>query len=305
MTPSSLSCRSAALLLVTVLALASSPARASDDEFVVEPSAVVTASINGRPARMLFRGVGSSVPILNPQSADSFAIKSAFIRSGISFRVGPVRVNGRNGVATYKIGGREQKRRVGWFEREIAPGYDGLLGPMAIAHPVVTMRLRAQRPGEQVVTLGLSTFGYLGAGVVLRSSPPTILQFDPFSPTTVANAPFANELAGPLRAFFVGEVRSRLIALGVSRPVRTLQFGAPLSFGAFKIGQTDVRMQDWGRTDNIPDVAPDPDEIIVSALDKSDKRLRFIIAGADALNNCSSITFDKPKRRIRLSCTPG
>jgi hypothetical protein len=294
----------ARILLIAACALVSAPSRASDDEFVVEPNAVVAAGVNGRPARFLFRGVGSSVPILNPQSADSFGIKPAFIRSGISFRVGPVRVNGRNGVATYNIGGRDQKRRVGWFEREIAPGYDGLLGPMALAHPVVTMRLRAQRPGEQVVTLGLSTFGYLGGGVVLRAKPLTILQFDPYSPTTVANAPFVNELAAPLRAFFVGEVRSRLIALGVSRPVRTLQFGAPLSFGAFKIGQTDVRMQDWGRTDSIPDAAPDPDEIIVSALDKNDQRLRFIIAGADALSNCSSITFDKPKRQVRLSCMP-
>jgi hypothetical protein len=296
--------RNTLILLSAALAFTSAPVRASDDEFVVEPNAVVTASINGRPARMLFRGVGSSVPILNPQSANTFDIKPAFIRSGISFQIGPVRVNGRNGVARYDIGGRKQKRRVGWFEREIAPGYDGLLGPMAIAHSVVTMRLRAQRPGEQVVTLGLSTFGYLGGGVVLRSSPLTILQFDPISPTTIANAPFANELAGPLRAFFVGDVRPRLIALGVSRPVRTLQFGAPLSFGAFKIAQTDVRMQDWGRTDTIPDVAPDPDEIIVSALDKNDKRLRFIIAGADALSNCSSITYDKPKRQIRLSCLP-
>jgi len=277
---------------------------ASDDAFIIEPDAVVTASVNGRPARLLLRGVGSSAPILNAKSAGAFGIEPAFIRSAINFRVGPVRVNGRNGVATYEIGGRKQKRRVGWFEREIAPGYDGLLGPMAIPHPIVTMRLRPPRPGEQVVTLGLSTFGYLGAGVVLRSKPLTILQFDPFTPTTVANAPFASEAAGPLRGYFVGEIHSREIALGVARPVRTLEFEKPFGFGAFKISRTEVRLQDWGRTDSIPNAAPDPDEIIVSALNKNDKRLRFVIAGADALNNCSSITFDKPKRQIRLSCTP-
>lgn len=291
-------------LLGTTVALVNAPVRASDDNFFVEPNAVVAASINSRPAQLLFRGVGSSVPILNPKSADVFGIKPAFIRSGINFRVGPVRVNGRNGVATYEIGGRKQKRRVGWFERDIAPGYDGLLGPMAITHPIVTMRLREPKPGEQVITLGLSTFGYLGAGVVLRPKPLTILQFDPFTPTTIANAPFANEVAGPLRGHFVGEIRSRVIALGVTRPVRTLQFEVPFAFGAFRISRTDVRMQDWGGTDSIPDTAPDPDEIIVSAVDKNDKRLRFIIAGADALNNCSSITFDKTKRQIRLSCTP-
>jgi len=293
--------RSIALLVATLLVV-SVPAEASDEAFIVEPDAVVTASVNGRPARFLFRGVGSSVPILNAKSAEAFGIEPAFIRSGINFRVGPVRVNGRNGVATYAIGGREQKHRVGWFEREIAPGFDGMVGPMAIAHPVVTMRLRAPQPNEQIVTLGLSTFGYLGAGVVLRQKPLTVLQFDPFAATTVANAPFATEAAVPLRAYFVGEVHAREIALGVSRPVRTLEFGNPFAFGPFRIDRTEVRLQDWGRTDSIPDAAPDPDEIIVSALDKNDKRLRFIIAGGDALSNCSAITFDKPKRQIRLSC---
>jgi hypothetical protein len=86
--------------------------------------------------------------------------------------------------------------------------------------------------------------------------------------------------------------------------VRTLQFDTPLTFGALRIDQTDVRTQDWGSTSSIPEEASDSDEIIVSALSKNDKRLRFIIVGADALSNCSSITFDKRQRQIRLSCVP-
>lgn len=289
-------------LFVTTLALASSPVNGADGEFIVEPNATVDATFNGQTARMLVRGVGSTVPLLNPQSASDFGIKPAFIRSRISFKVGPTRVNGKNGTARYIIGGREQKRRIGWFERDIAPGYDGLLGPLAFSHPVVTMRLRAAMPGEQVITLGLSNLGYFGAGVVIRRKPLTFVQFDPASPTTITNAMLANELAGSQRGHFVSGVHMRMIALGISRPVRTLQFGTPLTFGALKIERTDVRMQDTGSTNSIPDEAPDPDEIIVSALSEKDKRLRYIILGADALRTCSSITFDKPKRQIRLSC---
>ena len=289
-------------LLVSTLALAHSPVNGSGGEFIVEPNATIEAIFNGQPARLLVRGVGSTVPLLNPQSADKFGLKPAFIHSNIGFRVGPTRVNGRNGKARYVIGGREQKRRIGWFQRDIAPGYDGLLGPLAFSHPIVTMRLRARAQGEQVITRGLATFGYLGAGVVLRLKPLTIVQFDPFSPTTVANAMMANELAGSLRGHFVGEVHPRMIALWVSRPVRTLRFETPLTFGPLRIDRTEVRMQDTGSTNSIPDQAPDPDEIIVSALSKNDKRLRYIILGADALRNCSSITFDKATRQIRLSC---
>jgi hypothetical protein len=164
--------------------------------------------------------------------------------------------------------------------------------------------LRARAPGEQVITRGLATLGYFGAGVVLRLTPLTVVQFDPLSPTTVANAMMANELAGTLRGHFVSDVHSRIIALGVSRPVRTLQFDTPLTFGPLRIDRTEVRMQDTGNTSSIPDKAPDPDEIIVSAMSKNDKRLRYIILGADALRSCSSITFDKPRRLVRLSCVP-
>jgi hypothetical protein len=296
--------RSVAFLFVLTLALASAPVNGAQTEFVVEPNATVDARFNGHPARMLVRGVGSTVPLLNPQSAARFGLKPALIRPGIWFRIGPTRINGKNGVARYVVGGLEQKRRIGWFERDIAPGYDGLMGPLAFSQPVVTMRLRAPRAGEQPVSFGLSTFGYLGAGVVLRLKPLTIMQFDPASQTTIANAPFASELAGPLHGYFVSAIHSRLIALGVSRPVRTLQFDTPLTFGAMRITHTEVRTQDTGSTSSIPEVAPDPDEIIVSALSKNDKRLRYIILGADALRNCSSITFDKRKRQIRLSCAP-
>jgi hypothetical protein len=290
--------------LTSLILLIASPAFAESSEFVVGPDATVEAIFNGHPARMLVRGVGSTVPLLNPQSAVDFGLKPAFIRSKIAFRVGPTRINGKNGVARFVIGGLEQKRRIGWFARDIAPGFDGLLGPLAFSHPVLKMRLRAPIAGEQPVTFGLSTFGYFGAGVVLRMKPLTMMQFDPFSQTTIANAPFASELAGPLHGHFVSEVHSRHIALGVSRPVRTLLFDTPLTFGALRIERTEVRTQDTGSTSSIPEEAPDPDEIIVSALSENDKRLRYIILGADALRNCSSITFDKRKRQIRLSCAP-
>lgn len=291
-------------LLVMSVAVACSPLHAADDEFVVEPNATVEATFNGHGARMLVRGVGSTVPLLNPQSAIEFGLKPAFIRSGIWLRVGPTRVNGKNGTARYVIGGREQKRRIGWFAHDIAPGYDGLLGPLAFSHPIVTMRLRAPAPGEQIITRGLSTFGYFGAGVVLRLKPLTFVQFDPASPTTLTNATLAAELAGSLRGHFVGNEHSRIIALGISRPVRTLHFETPLTFGPLRIDQTEVRMHDTGSTSSIPDEAPDPDEIVVSALSKNDKRPRYMILGADALRSCSSITFDKQKRQIRLSCAP-
>ncbi len=296
-------------LILCSLLLATSPALAAGDEFVIGPDGVVEAVVNGKPAHMLFRGVGSSTAILNPASAERFGVKTGIIKFPIQYRVGPYRINGKSGVTRYAVGGREIKRRVGWFDRDVAPGFDGLLGPMAIDYPVVTQRLRNPIAGEKAITFYMSSFGYNGVGVYFRAKPFSYLIFDPTAPTTIINAPFANELAPHLRGHFEGAVQERIVAFGVSRPVRNIEFGTPWMLGTpalhIPLHRADVRTQPGEKTDTIPDQVPDPDEIIVVAPGQIDKRPRYVVIGADALRQCSSITFDKPKRQIRLNCVPG
>ncbi|MFM9851417.1 MAG: hypothetical protein ACKVOJ_01235 [Sphingomonadaceae bacterium] len=144
--------------------LAGTPARAASDEFIIGPDGAVDAIVNGKPAHMLFRGVGSSTAILNPSSAERFAIKRGLIKFPIRYRIGPIRINGKSGVTRYAVGGREVKRRVGWFERDVASGFDGVLGPAAIEYPIVTQRLRAPVTNEKTITFYASSFGYNGVG---------------------------------------------------------------------------------------------------------------------------------------------
>jgi hypothetical protein len=295
------------LPITSVLLLAATPAN-SNDELIIGPDGVVEAIVNGKPAHMLFRGVGSSTAILNPSSAERFGLKTGFIKFPIQYRVGPNRINGKSGVTRYAVVGKEVKRRVGWFDRDVAPGFDGLLGPMAIDYPIVTQRLRAPVAGERNITFNASNFGYTGVGVVFRAKPFSYMIFDPIAPTTIMNAPFANELARILRGHFEGPVHDRVVAFGVSRPVRNIEFVTPLMLGTTPLSipmhRADVRTLPGERTDSIPEDDPDPDEIIVVAPGKVDKRPRYIVVGADTLRNCSSITFDKRKRQIRLSCAP-
>jgi hypothetical protein len=64
-----------------------------------------------------------------------------------------------------------------------------------------------------------------------------------------------------------------------------------------------VRTGDFGSAAGIPDgdVAPaDPDEIVVTGLRKQ-KQLRLEI-GRDYLDRCSSIVFDKARKRVTLAC---
>ncbi len=298
--------RSISYLIASLMLLASAPTVAVEGEFVIEPGGAVDAVVNGKSAQMLFRGVGSSTAILNPSSAARFGIKTGIIKFPIQYRVGPNRINGRSGVTRYAVGGREIKRRVGWFERDVAPGFDGVLGPMAIDFPIVTQRLRVPVAGEKTIIFSASSFGYNGVGIVFRSKPLTYMMFDPSAPTSIINAPFANEIAPHLRGHFDGPVHDRVVAFGVSRPVRNIEFGTPWMIGTpalhIPLTRADVRTLPGEKTDTIPEQEPDPDEIMVVAPGQIDNRPRYLIVGADALSNCSSITFDKPKRQIRLSC---
>jgi hypothetical protein len=296
------------LYLLFSLLLATTSALAAPDELIITPDGAVEAIVNGKPARMLFRGVGSSTVILNPASAERFGIKTGLFKFPIQYRIGPNRINGKSGVTRYSAGGREVKRRVGWFERDVAPGFDGLLGPMAIDFPIVTQRLRAAAAGERQIVFHASSFGYNGVGVVFRLKPFSYLMFDPSAPTTIINAPLANEIAPHLRGHFEGSVHERVIAFDVSRPVRNLEFGTPWMLGTQALGiplhRADVRTLPGEKTDSIPEQEPDPDEIIVVAPGQVDKRPRYVIVGADTLRRCSSISFNKPKRQITLSCLP-
>ena len=295
-------------LVVLLNVFVATSATAATNEFIIEPDGAVDVTVNGKPARMLFRGVGSSTLILNPENAKRLGVRTGIIKFPIRYRVGPHRINGKSGVTHYSVGGKQVKRRVGWFERDVAAGFDGLLGPVAIDYPIVTQRLRAPVAGEKAITFYASNFGYNGVGVVFRGKPFTYMMFDPTAPTSIINAPFANEIAPGLRGHFEGDVHERVVAFGVSRPVRSIEFGKPWMIGTaaanISLYRADVRTLPGEKTDTIPDKAPDPDEIIVLAPGQIDNRQRYIIVGADALSHCSSISFDKPKRQITLRCVP-
>jgi hypothetical protein len=252
--------------------------------------------------------VGSSTAIFNPASAGRFGIKTGILKFSIHYRVGPHRINGKSGVTRYSVNGKEIKRRVGWFDREVAPGFDGLLGPLAIDYPIVSQRLRAPVAGERPIVFNMANFGYTGVGVVFRGRPFSYIIFDPIAPTTIINAPLANEIAPHLRGHFEGPVHDRVVAFNVSRPVRNIEFGIPFMLGTpalhIPVLRADVRTLPGEKTGSIPDQDPDPDEIIVVANGKADNRPRYIVVGGDALSRCSSISFDKPKRQITLRCAP-
>ena len=228
----------------------------------------------------------------------------------MQFAVGPQVFKGQTAIAPIALaGGAPFKRRVGWATRSRTAGIAGAMGPGGIPEPRVRFTLRPPVAGERAVTLPMmksgGLFGDWGASeaMILVGGQPMRLRFDPHHPRTLATAGAAVRLAAAQGGTLSGAAVPVEIAFGVERPVRTLTLARPLQIGPLQLATLGARTSDYGRTSAIAEAEPDPDELVVVARGKkADPSRDRLNLGADMLARCSSILFDKPARRITLTC---
>ncbi|GAA3255764.1 hypothetical protein GCM10020258_14510 [Sphingomonas yabuuchiae] len=140
--------------------------------------------------------------------------------------------------------------------------------------------------------------------IIMVEGQPMRVRFDPHHPRTLANAGAAVRLARAYGGTLSGSTSPAEIAFGVERPIRAMTLATPLTVGPLSIATLGVRTVDHGNTDTIADADQhaDPNEVVVTGKGKHDIKRDRLSIGADQLNRCSSIVFDKPARQIRLSC---
>jgi len=295
--------------LMPLLCLAFIPAFAGAQERVVSGDGIVTVNVNGATGRLRIDPAAPALPIFTLP----FAIGQAHLRPGpfaFAYLVGPRQVEGRSAVGRIALGegARPRKRRIGWTARPYVPDADGVIGPGGVPEPVVRFVLRAPRPGERVVTLALEDEGGLFGGwggsyaLVDLGGEPLRVRFNPNEPRTLATAGAAVRIANLHDGRVSGETAPAHIAFGISRPVRTMRLGTPLAIGPFAIFELGVRTGDFGNASTIREEGGDPDEVVVTGDRRRNRNRDRLAIGADQLRNCSSITFDKRARQVRLSC---
>ena len=199
-------------------------------------------------------------------------------------------------------------RRIIFVPLHLFEPTDGVIGPGGVPEPVVRFVLRAPLPGERTITLPLEDEGGLLGGwggsyaLVDLGGQSLRVRFNPNEPRTLATAGAAVRIANLHDGRVSGETAPAHIAFGISRPVRTMRLGTPLAIGPFAISELGVRTADFGNASAIREEGGDPDEVVVTG-DRGRNRNRDRLAiGADQLRNCSSITFDKRRRQVRLTC---
>lgn len=261
----------------------------------------VTISIDGRLTTMEVAPDGPNSPIVNARVADQLGKKGSLVKG--RHMVGRTAVSASSNMARIDFGdGKKVKRRLFWFDRDWTEIAEGRMGPALLPEDVVTFRLDERRVGERIFTIPFKKHGRSGfrsETVIDGVSVPVIFTFD--RPETMVTANTGALLASVYGGRMVGAAQDVKLEMGFFRPVRRMKFQQPITVGELALVDVIVRTTEMGSTASIPDDDQDPNEIVVSAETKR-KPLHGIFVGRSSFANCSSLTFDKQREEIRLTC---
>lgn len=300
-----------ALLLAPLLLLAASPPDRPAEapvERIVTGDRIVSVTVNGTPLRLRIVPGGQGLPVVTPAVAERLGLRGGgMLAFGVAYAVGRERVEGRTEVTRFGWPGAPVERhRVGWMSRDYPlDGVDGTVGPAGLPEPVVRFALRAPRAGERTVSLPMSGGGgmfgdwmVIGAEVSVGGRPIRVV-FNPDGARSTATAPAAARIAAAHGGQLTTETARQNIAFGIERPLRIMTLAQPLVVGPLALSTIAVRVTDGAGANTIREEGADPNEVVVPG---RNDRPGSMTLGADQLDRCSSIVFDRRARQVRLTC---
>lgn len=277
---------------------------------------LLSAIIAGHPAQLQVNTGGLSRVTLTPAFVERNQIRPAALFGGgtISF-YGQPGYRGYNRPASYAVNGIERNGRVFWFGvSPITGAGDGSIGIWALPQDRIRVTFAGSDTMAQDYIFGL--YGDVDNGVASGWTDRTVGATIVFNANLRLRLPLATAATGAdLAAAYGGSLSGpswdETLLFGIRRPVRLLTLDRPVHVGPFMIRQFAVRVRDnsdrGGRGGTISDAdAPetiDPGEIVVQAPGRRARPpSRTIIFGRNQLDQCVSLTFNKPERDIRLRC---
>lgn len=283
-------------------------------ERVVTGNGTVPARVNDVPLRLRIDPGALGMIFVGPEVAARAKLKGGLLGVRLRYAVGFQRVEGMTGAASIALDdGRTKRRRVGWTPLPYAAGVDAVIGPAGLDEPVVRFDLRNVRPGERTVAMPMAPNGGLFANwdglyaMLSLGGVPVRVRFAPYQQVSTVTAITAQRLAKEYGGGLQGASGPVVIAFGFDRPVRQMVLARPWIVGPLSLPAVGVRVAEPGMAVALPEAdapaaEPDPDEVVVTAQSGKKPRAGLLVLGADQLERCSSIVFDKPAKVVRLTC---
>jgi len=293
------------LFAATVGMMLSSPgyARHNPTTLTLGPDLIAPSTVDGKPVKIQVNLTAEKTLIVNADAANRIGLQSSTSRArGV---IGHQTFSASSTVAEYVIGGMTTKHRIGWYDTIATPGVDAVIGPAGVSQDVITVQLRPAQQGERTFTLPLivvqENYGRIGT-VVQIGDQAVAVGWDMTRDSTLITAAAAADLAKANGGHFVGEKRKDRVVFDVQRPVRAMDITTPFAIGPINLTHVTAWVGDYGDTSQVPDDQADPNEIVVTAKGSKIQSFHAIVIGRNDMAQCSSVTYDKPGRQIRLVC---
>ena len=274
-----------------------------EDMLIVRDGEAVAIEIDGARGTARIDSARSRGVVLSPQFAARLGVSRSRCRTRRRF--GPVALEGVCQEASIRLGGRRFAGHVSWFGAAPAGGVDAVAGAADLPHRIVRFEFAPASPGERVVTMPLFNFERDGQGLgtrLLLDGHPVRVYFNLNRGPPLATAGAGSVIAAAQGGRLVGNPQPMLIDLGVARPVQVMRLDEPLDVGPLAFRSLLVRVTDYGRTRVPGPPSADPQEIVVTGSKRRDRRHDWLAVGRDALAGCSSLTMDKRRMVLTLSC---
>jgi hypothetical protein len=282
----------------------------AETQFDASSDFIIDAQMRGRPVRLKVDPGAPWFVLLNGSAAKSMRLVGT--RSA-TLAIGPMRLKGKTRSEKLTFSGTEARRHVMWLKGDVVKGADGVINPAHLPWEFVKMRLKAPRPGEQQIELPMRFDKERGLYHEYSFGGQTILtRFTLADRLTTATGAAASVIAKRRNGIWKGDPFSYAVRYGVTRPVRRMVLGQPLSVNGFVLSKMAVRILD-DRGDyrlpvqELPIVASeqDPGEDIL-VLGKQRKTFGaphfWLMIGSEDLSRCSNISYNNRTRRLILSC---
>ena len=277
-------------------------------ELVVPGPGLVNGRINGVAASLRIDPAAPAMPMITTSLAERAGLRAGPFEG--EYIVGPRRIMGRTAIGRIDVGFGPQRRRIWWAPPAFTPGSEGVIGPGLLPFRTIRFQLRPAQAGERTVSLPMvGQGGFEDAwgeryALINVGGRPLRVRFDPARQLTVATASAALRLAQAHGGSMKGAPFSAEVVFGIQRPLRTMQLARPVVVGPLTVSQLAVRTRDHGSADLIREAgeAEDPNEVVVTANRRRHPAAEQIKLGRDQLDRCSSIVFDRARRKVHLTC---
>lgn len=294
--------------LSAALLVGAAPPPGPSDILSVTPGQLFEGNVAGTAMRYQISADAGDRLALNPGLAKQAGLKQGFLGAfakmlGAGSKIGSIKVPASIGNVIQTLDGQPFKQYVLWYNRDVVSNGDGEIGIYGLAHQIISFRLRPPLANETTYALSMSQRSSGTVGIIHGEGENQIfLRFDFSRDRSLATAAAGARLAQLHGGAFAGDVLRPIVKFGVARPARALKMTSPFRVGPFVIDQPLVRLVDYGDTTKIRDTQQSDEDIIVKGKRRGDEDNSFIYIGQNDVAHCSSVTFDKVKREIRLSC---